>query len=223
MTKITWSYSSIELFKQCPHKYYRLRVIKDIQDPPTEHTDFGIAVHKACEDFIGSGVPIPEEYSFAIEPLEKIKKLKGAHFCEYKMGLTRDLESCDFFDKNVWWRGVADFICISDDTAKCIDYKTGKSSKYADTKQLEILSLAIFKHFPQVKKVKAGLIFLVAGDFIPAEYEADKEGVYWTKWLTDAAKLEKAVELQVWNPRPNFTCRGWCPVIDCPHWEPRKK
>jgi hypothetical protein len=45
------------------------------------------------------------------------------------------------------------------ETAFVVDYKTGKSSRFADTRQLEILTLALFKHFPKVKRVKAGLLF----------------------------------------------------------------
>jgi hypothetical protein len=98
-----------------------------------------------------------------------------------------------------------------------VDYKTGKSSKYADTQQLEILSLAVFKHFPQVKKIKAGLLFVVANDLIKASYEQDKSGVYWTKWLEDTGRLEAAITNGVWNKKPNFTCRQYCPVHDCEH------
>ena len=40
---------------------------------------------------------------------------------------------------------------------------------------------------------------------------------HWAKWLVDTARLEKAFEANVWNPRPNFTCGKWCPVEDCVH------
>ena len=58
---LSWSYSSISLFKQCPRKYYRLRVLKDIKEPPTQHLIYGNAVHKACEDYGKDGTPIPEK------------------------------------------------------------------------------------------------------------------------------------------------------------------
>lgn len=218
----TWSYSSLDLFKQCPQKYYRLRVAKDVKDPPTEHLTYGLAVHKAAEDYIGKGVPVPEKYSYMVPTLDKLKAMSGEKHCEMRLGLTKNLDPCGFFDKAVWWRGVADLIIIDGDKAKVFDYKTGKSAKYADTQQLEILSLAVFKHFPQVKKVKAGLLFVVANDLIKANYEQDKAGVYWTKWLEDTNRLEASIVNDVWNKKPNFTCRGWCPVTDCEHWEPKK-
>jgi len=216
--KYTWSYSSLDLFKQCPQKYYRLRVLKDVKDPPAEHLNYGLAVHKAAEDYIGKGVPIPEKYVAILKTsLDRLIAMEGEKHCELRLGLTQGLEPCGFFAPDVWWRGVADLIIINNDSAYVVDYKTGKSSKYADTKQLELLSLAVFKHFPQVKKIKGGLLFVVANDLIKANYEQDKAGVYWTKWLEDTGRLEAAITNDVWNAKPNFTCRQYCPVHDCQH------
>lgn len=213
----TWSYSSLDLFNQCPHKYYRLKVKKDIKEPLSDHLVYGLDVHKAAEDFIGKGTPIPEKYKFLEPSLLKLQAYEGEKLCEYRMGLTKNLDPCGFFDKGVWWRGVADLIILNGDSAKIVDYKTGKSAKHADTKQLEILSLAVFKHFPQVKRVKGGLLFVVANDFVKGDFDAEQTDVYWQRWLTNTAQLEKAFEVNVWNPRPNFTCKKWCPVKDCTH------
>ena len=143
--------------------------------------------------------------------------MDGEKLCENKLGLTADMKPCGFFDKNVWWRGIADIIIVQDDTILTVDYKTGKSSKYADLKQLEILSLAIFKHYPKVKKVKAGLMFLFADDFVKTAYSADSQSELWTSWVSDVGQLEQSVVNNVWNAKPNFTCRGWCPVHTCDH------
>jgi hypothetical protein len=213
----SWSYSSLDLFIQCPHKYYRLKVKKDIKEPTSDHLVYGLDVHKAAEDYIKEGKPIPEKFAFIKPVLDKLNAYEGEKLCEYRMGLTRNLEPCGFFDKGVWWRGVADLIILNGDSAKIVDYKTGKSSKYADTKQLEILSLAAFKHFPQVKRVKGGLLFVVANEFVKGDFDAEKSDVYWQRWLTNTGQLEKAFEFDVWNARPNFTCKKWCPVKDCVH------
>jgi PD-(D/E)XK nuclease superfamily len=217
MKPVTWSYSSLGLFQQCPRKYYHLRVIKDIQEPETEAIMFGKEVHKAAEDYIGQGVPIPAKYKF-IEPVLKIlENIQGEKLVEYKMGLTKKLEACDFFDKNVWFRGVADLLIIDEDSAHVIDYKTGKSSRYADTKQLELMALAIFKHFPQVQKVKAGLAFVVCDDFIKAKYTVEDAPLFWMRWIEETNRLESAHKTGVWNPKPNFTCKNFCKVLTCEH------
>lgn len=218
MNNYTWSYSSLSLFKQCPHRYYRLKVVKDIkEDMGGEHLAYGNAVHKAAENYIANGTPIPDEYSFLQEHLDTLKNIPGDKYCEERFGLTYDLKPCTFFAKDVWWRGIADLLIINGDKAYIVDYKTGKKSQFAETDQLELLALAVFKHYPQVKKVKAGLLFVVANDFIKANYEQDSEGVYWSKWLDDTKRLEGAIESNVWNKKPNFSCKGWCPVTDCEH------
>ena len=112
---------------------------------------------------------------------------------------------------------MADLIVLSGNKAYLVDYKTGKSSKYADTKQLEILSLAMFKHFPQLEKIKAGLLFLVAKDFVKVDYKHDAQSTPWVKWLTETKQLEAAYTNDVWNAKPNFTCKSYCAVVSCPH------
>ena len=216
---ITWSYSSLALYQQCPKKYYHLKVVKDIKEPLSEAITFGNEIHKIAEEYVGKGRPIPEKYNHIEPALKVLKDMPGEKLCENKLGLTADLKPCGFFDKNVWWRGVADIIILQGDTALTVDYKTGKSSKFAELKQLEIVSLAIFKHFPEVKKVKAGLMFLFADDFIKTAYLADSQEELWGSWISDVGQLKASVENDMWNPKPNFTCRGWCPVTSCDHNE----
>lgn len=217
MKNFSWSYSSLDLYTQCPHKYFRLKVKRDIKEPISAQLLYGNRFHKAAENFIQNNTPLPPEFNFAEKSLDILRNRKGQHLCEYRMGLTRELTPCRFSDLNVWWRGIADLLTLQEDRAFIIDYKTGHHPKYANTKQLEILSLAVFKHFPKIKRIKAGLVFVNANDFIPTIYESDEQNNYWTKWIADVDKLEQAFQVDVWNPRPNFTCKSWCPVLDCTH------
>jgi hypothetical protein len=219
MKPYTWSYSSLSLFQQCPKKYYHLRVAKDHKEPETDALMYGKQLHEAAEFYIGKDTPLPPQFAFIKGSLDLLKTLgEGGEFlCEYRMGLTRDLKPCDFFDKDVWWRGVADLVIIKGDKAYMVDYKTGKSSRYADTKQLEILSLALFKHKPNIKLVKGGLLFLVASDFVKVDYEGSQQSEPWVKWLNETKQLEAAYENDVWNPKPNFSCKQYCAVVNCLH------
>ena len=217
MSNLKWSYSSLGLFQQCPRKYYHLRVLKDITEPETTAILYGKEVHLALEEYIRDGKPIPAQFKEFTDIADMLKAMPGDKLCEYKMGLTKDIQACGFFDENVWFRGVADLLIINGDTARVIDYKTGKSSEFADKKQLELMALALFKHFPKVRTVKAGLIFLVANDFIKANFEKKDAPITWLKWIQETDRLEEAHEVNVWNPKPNFTCRKYCLVKDCEH------
>jgi hypothetical protein len=101
--------------------------------------------------------------------------------------------------------------------AHIVDYKTGKSAQYADTKQLELMALCVFKHFPQVERVKAGLAFVVCEEFVKSNYTKYDAPEKWVTWIQETDKLEAAHENDVWNPKPNFTCRKFCPVKNCEH------
>lgn len=213
----TWSYSSLSLFKQCPRKYYRLRVLKDIKEEEAEHLIYGNAVHKAAEEYGRDGVPIPPKFLYIKQYVDTLIDSPGDKYYEHKMGLTRELEPCEFLAGHVWWRGIADFLAVDGKEAVLVDYKTGKSARYADTAQLELLALAIFAHFPHVEIVRAGLLFVVSKEFIEVELNRAHQHELWKKWIKDTDRLDGCFEHNTWNPSPNFTCRNHCPVLDCEH------
>tara|TARA_R110001606_G_scaffold368972_1_gene524888 strand:+ start:114 stop:776 length:663 start_codon:yes stop_codon:yes gene_type:complete len=210
-----WSYSSLSLFSQCARKFHRLRILKDIVEPESRHLTYGKEVHQVAEEYGRDNKEIPEEHKFIQPHIDTLLGIAGDKFFEHKMALTADLEPCDFWDKEAWWRGIADFISVDNKNAFLVDYKTGKSARYADNKQLEILSLAIFNHFPEVECVKGGLLFLVSEEFKQATFYREEEEKYWATWDTELARLNMSFEADTWNPTSNFTCRKFCPVLDC--------
>jgi len=223
MVKVpAWSYSSITLFDQCPKKYYHLRVVKDIKEPESEAMLYGTAVHTAAENYIKDGTPIPAKYNYMESMLQKLANIKGEKLCEHKMGIKKvggRLAPCGFFDKEVWYRGVADLLIIDREKkeARVVDYKTGKSSKYADPKQLALMSACVFLHFPEIERVKAGLLFVVCKDFVRSEYHVDTGLNVFSELDGSLVSRETAYETGVFNPKQNFTCKAWCPVLDCSH------
>tara|TARA_R100000005_G_scaffold95911_1_gene79454 strand:+ start:3641 stop:4312 length:672 start_codon:yes stop_codon:yes gene_type:complete len=212
-----WSFSKIKAFEQCPKQFYHMKVAKDYIEKETEAMLYGTLFHEAAENFVKDDTPIPEKFKYAEAALTSLKNKPGKKLCEYKLGLTEDLEPCGFFDENVWFRGIADLIILDGDTAWVVDYKTGKSARYADKGQLELMALATFKHFPEIKKVKAGLLFVIAKALIKDSYDSTAAPILWKKWLADYARMEKALETDTWNARPSGLCRQHCAVLDCPH------
>lgn len=217
-----WSYSSITLFDQCPKKYYHLRVAKDIKEPDSEAMMYGKDVHTAAENFMRDGTPVPEKYAFMRPMLEKLQAIPGDKHCELKMGLKKvdgRLMPCGFFDKEVWFRGVADLLIINKDKGegRVIDYKTGKSAKYADTKQLALMAACVFAHFPTITVVKSGLLFVVSEEFVKAQFKAETGYSIFSELDDTLTAREAAYESEVFNPKRNFSCKAWCPVLICPH------
>lgn len=217
-----WSYSSISTFKQCPKKYYHLRVAKDVKDEPGEAADYGTAVHLAAEEYIRDGKRIPEKFAFIRPVVEKLEALPGDKYAELKLGMRRDYSACGFFDKDVWWRGIADLLIIDGHRAWCVDYKTGKSARYADTKQLDLLAAAVFTHYPQVMKIKSALAFVVSDELVTKTHKITERSNYVKVFDDELEQLEHAMDSGVFNPKSGPLC-GWCPVVDCAHWKPRRK
>tara|TARA_R100000988_G_C3982896_1_gene157997 strand:- start:626 stop:1297 length:672 start_codon:yes stop_codon:yes gene_type:complete len=216
----SWSYSSLSLFKQCPRKYYHLKVVKDIKEPVSQPMLYGNRVHKAAEEYVKNNVEIPEPFKYIKKSVDTIlENFKGEVFCEERLGVTKSLEPCSFYAKDVWYRGIVDLLIIQEDKAVIIDYKTGKHPDRADTDQLELMSLAVFKHYPFINKIKAGLLFVVKKALIKAKYSSDEQDDLWVKWRDEVDVLNTCYVNDVWNARENFTCRGWCPVTSCEHNE----
>lgn len=213
---VVWSFSSLKTFQQCPRKYYRTKILKDIKEPDTQATLYGKSVHTAAEEFIRDGTPVPEQFSYIAPMLETLKNIEGEKHCELRLGLTKQLEPCGFSAKNVWWHGIADLVIINEpkQIAYSMDYKTSKSARYADVKQLDLVAVGIFKHFPNIVRVKSALAFVVSKEFVKAEHHVEMVPKYIEKPAQDVARIEAAIDNGVWNPVQGPLCK-FCAVCDC--------
>ena len=132
------------------------------------------------------------------------------------MGLTEDLEPCDFFDDKVWWRGIADLVILDGDTARVVDYKTSKSAKYADKGQLELMALATFQHFPSHEVIADTTC--VQG-LVKDTYHRDTMPVLWGKWLANYKRMETAHRKMSGTPIPVGYAATLCCIGMCSQWE----
>jgi len=71
-----------------------------------------------------------------------------------------------------------------------------------------------FAHFPDVKRIKAGLLFIVHNSFMDEEYTREQTDELWGHFKGDLARLQAAFDTGVWNPNKTPLC-GWCPVTAC--------
>ena len=115
MSKVwPWSFSKIKAFDQCPKQFYHTHVLKEFPFQETEAIRYGSEFHKMAEDFMGKDTPVPGKFSFAEKALVSLKNKKGDKLCEIKMGVTENLEACDFYAKDVWFRGIADLVILDE-------------------------------------------------------------------------------------------------------------
>jgi hypothetical protein len=220
-----WSYSSLKTFQQCPKKYYHLKVAKDVKDDGSEATVYGKELHKAAEDYIKDGTPIPPQFAFIQDTVDALKNIPGEKHTEIELGVTNrggKLSACGFFDENAWYRGIADLLIINGTSGYLVDYKSSKNAKYADLKQLDLLAAAVFIHFPELTSLKSALIFVVSNEFVKKEHSSMHKLAYFEHVRFDLERLEKALETDVWNAVAGPLC-GWCPVKTCHNYRERRK
>ena len=150
------------------------------------------------------------------DTLDALNKIEGEKLCEVKLGLTKDLKACEFSAPDVWWHGIADLVVLNEEKglAHSADYKTSKSARYADTKQLDLVAAGIFAKFPKINRVKSALIFTVSKEFVKAEHHREMMPKYLEKPTKDVARIEAALENGVWNPSSGPLCK-FCAVKQC--------
>jgi hypothetical protein len=217
MAKVVWSHSALKDYESCAKKYYEVRVLKNYKFTETQATLYGTELHLAAEEYIRDDKPLPEQFEFIKDALDKLASFPGRKLCEHEMALTPDLRPCHWKSPEVWVRGIADLLIVDDDnlTARVVDYKTG-NNKYPDREQLKLMALMVFAHFPHIRKVNAALLFVVKNDLVKITVTIDQAEKEWWNYRQRVARIEQAHETGVWNPSASPLC-PWCPVKTCSH------
>lgn len=209
----TWSYSALKDYINCPRQYQETKVLKRFSKAPTEQMMYGTEVHKACEDYVGEDKPLAKNYERFKPMLDALKAIEGIRYPELEMALKHDKSPCEFADENRWVRGIVDLLIVNGEDGFIVDYKTG-SNKYPDPKQLKLMALMTFAHFPEVQNIKAGLLFVMHDSFMTEEYTREQIPDLWRAFTGDLQRLQLSYENDAWMPNPTPLC-GWCPVKTC--------
>jgi len=221
MADFTWSYSSLKQYQQCPKQYQEIRILKNYIVKENEAMMYGKEVHSALEDYVKDGKELAKNYQRFKPMVDKLIDIPGTKYPEYEMALTHNKSMCDFKSDDRWVRGIADLVIVDGTHAFIIDYKTG-SNKYPDPKQLRLMSLMVFTYFPDVLKIKAGLLFVMKNSFVSEEYHRKDMDKSWAMFEQPLTRLDNSYETDVWEANPTPLC-GWCSVDSCDHWKPRRR
>lgn len=221
-----WSHSALSQFSNCPRQYHEIKVLKRVVEPQGEAMIWGNRVHEAMEMYLKANFLSPgfdglsPEFEMYRGYLNAILKVPGDMYVEHEMSLDTNLNPCDKFAPDVFVRGICDVLHVDGVEARAMDHKTGKRKQ--DSKQMKLMALLIFAHFPAVQRVRVGFFWLKTGDrdtdrFLRADIPA-----LWQEFLPELKQWKQAFATDTWQPRQSGLCHGWCPVTSCEFWRPKR-
>jgi hypothetical protein len=210
--KVTWSHSSLKDYENCARKYHEVRVLKKHKQEKTEQILYGEELHKAAEQYV-KGVPLPKQFEFIQGMIDALLAKEGEKSVEIQMALDINLQPVEWFSKAAWVRGIADLLILDGEIAWVVDYKTG-SNKYPDRNQLDLMSLLVFAHYPEVQQVNSALLFVVKNSMIKHKVKREDVDKLWWEYRERVSRIEASYANEVWNPKQSGLC-PWCPVKTC--------
>ncbi len=217
MTKLSHSYSSLKMFYNCPLRYYRQRIIKDIKDVMGEASLYGVRVHEHLEHRIKHNTPLPPDCA-SYEPLCAAFESQvdgGELIAEKEATLNKGLKPTGWWDDDAWLRSKLDILVLNGENALIADWKTGK--RRVDFDQFEMFALQVFAHYPQIEAVKTMFIWLKPMKKDSRVYVRAQVGALWRDLMVRIRRVEKALETNNWPAKPSGLC-PWCPAFEeCPH------
>lgn len=220
---IVLSHSAIEKFDQCAAAYKAQYITKEIKFVESVSTMYGNRGHKALEERLGKGTPLPDEFK-ELEPMcQAAEKLKGTPMVEKPLAITDDLKPGEYWSKQNWFRGKGDYIKLEEDTGylKVWDWKFGKPKK--DKLQLERMALICYYNFPGIKKIKVAFVYPKTGDVDTETFtDADIPDML-LRLKRSIERIEVAHKSDIFPPTPSGLCLPsktspypGCQVSSCP-------
>jgi hypothetical protein len=213
--RLSHSYSSIKLYENCPYRYFRQRVVKDIVDAGGEASKHGERIHEYLEHRLKANSLLPQEIAH-YEPLcssvERISEGGELHI-EKELVLNENLTPTGWWDADAWLRSKLDILVINGDMANVMDWKTGK--RKTDQFQMELFAAQVFKHYPEVTRVKTSLVWLKTFEIDTEMYLRSEVNAIWAEVMKRIQRIHTSLEHDNWPAKPSGLCR-FCPARhDC--------
>jgi hypothetical protein len=212
--RLSHSYSSIKLFENCPLRYYRQRIKKEVADEGSDATKYGERIHAFLEARLKGSALNAEaaQYEPLCQGVERLAQ-RGELHIEKELVLTDNLTPTGWWEPDAWLRSKLDILVIVGPDAVVMDWKTGKRNP--DFFQMQIFAAQVFKHYPEVQRVKTVLVWLKDMKKDEETYNRIDINGCWAEIMTRIQRIHDAYEHGNWPARPSGLCR-FCPCRhDC--------
>lgn len=210
--RLTHSYSSIKLFENCPKRYELQRIQKVLVDEGGEASIYGDRVHKSLETRLKEDTDLPQElerYEELCRAVEKLVSLGGELHIEKELVLNDNLLPTGWWDADAWLRSKLDVLVLNGNTAVVMDWKTGK--RRPDFFQMAVFAVQVFKHYPEVTKVKTSLVWLKDMAMDTEIYRREEANSLWADIMSRIKRIHIAQENDTWPAKPSGLC-NYCPA-----------
>lgn len=213
---IAWSFSALNMFEQCPRKYWAVKIAKRVNDE-NQYNVGGDDEHQSLQHYASKGIMLPANLADMKKVIDVANAKPGEKYVEQKLCLTQQLTPCRWNDwDNVWVRGAGDYVKVNGEKAFYLDWKSGKKKSSDDTEdQAELTSALIMAHYPAVNVVYSGILFYRYNTLNPHVAHRTDLPRIWNGYHTRVKALEQAKVNDDWPTNPTPLC-GWCPDVVCP-------
>lgn len=216
---VNWSFSVLEMYKNCPYKYWAVKVGKIVKDD-NQYTMDGEDEHKIFANYLGRKQPLTARTAKYQPLLDRVKARPGQLYVEYEMCLDYNYVPTAWKDWDKGWvRAAADVLIVNGEEAFYIDWKTGKFRPKDE--QIRLTAAMTFEHFPAVKTFKGALVFHREQRMdVPLVIERWEKNEIWEEFLPTVNAMAKAKATGNFPKTPNPLCQ-FCPVTSCENWKPK--
>ena len=171
-----FSHSRLDVARKCMKQFYLKYILKLKVDEDTDPTEYGNLIHEIAQNYNGGGKETLKNlykkyrnnYKFDNKKYKKKIKLALKNIHDFwKINLkdqnfVPEQEIKTKINDEIELNGNVDIIIFKDDYVRIIDYKTNKSTKYADhTNQLAMYKILVNKKYNiPFEKMKCEIVYL---------------------------------------------------------------
>ena len=171
-------------------------------------------VHDALESYLNGEKALPAN----LQPYAHLYQFPNDYVirAEVHLGMLENGAPCNFYDDNVWARGVLDVLIALPQRPTCallIDHKTGK--KREDATELRVHAVLLKAHKPELTSIKGWYNWLALNEMGEVHDLSDTDETLTTMRKThDRISRLLLLGREAFAPRQSGLC-PWCPVHSC--------
>ena len=207
------SHSSLALFEQCPYRYMRERIRRDVPYVQNEAAKWGDQVHTGIEKFFETGDMPDYLYSYQ-EWIMHAANLRGERMIEAKLAVNRQWHPVAYSDPTAYFRGKVDLSLLREDECIFVDWKTG-NSKYGDGGQAQRYAAMLMVHYPEIDRVRTRFVYFKDDAVHRKEFTRDQLLDLTNEVDSLVEQIEHCIAVDGWHKKSGPLCRSYCDVLDC--------